>query len=189
MCFACNPMNAGESRGGSPRTEWLWAELELARRACGLGGHPYVAAWHEGRLCRDDLRVFAGEQDRVVAATAAAGRRAATGATGLLHAGLATIAADVAADVVRWRAFTRAVGRSGETVLGSTEACERALAGEPRRASSTVVGGLWAVTVAYLDIAPTLAAGLEWHYGIGAAGGSGSRAALRPPIASGSSRR
>lgn len=166
MCFACTAMTAVEERRLPPRTEWVWAELELQRGACGLGAHPYVTGWREGRLTHDDLRVFAAEQERVVLATSAVAQRAAAGATGRLHARLATVAADLTADVHRWRAFADVVGRAGSRPLGLAASWERAAGGASGRAIGTVIGALWGVTVAHLDVAPGLAPALAERYGV-----------------------
>jgi hypothetical protein len=156
MCLACSAldgMSAVEERLLPSRTEWVWSELELLRRAYNFAAHPYFSAWRESTVTRRDLQVLAGEHDRVVSATSTAAQHVAGEAPGALRATLRRVAADAVADLERWRAFSAATGWPSTTTwhyldpLTETLACARAVAGPANGTAGERVAALWATTM------------------------------------------
>jgi hypothetical protein len=180
VCLACSMldgMSSVERRVLPSRSEWVLAEMELRRRAAGLPRHACVVAWQSGALSRHDLMVFAGEYDRVVGALAAAARRVAVQAGGGPQGGLEAVAADLEADVERWRAFAVATGwhdagawQRRRAPSATTARSAASVAGAPDGGAGATLATLWAGMTTQLALAPPQAVRLFASYGVDPAG-------------------
>ena len=176
MCLSCHLTDAlrdVESARHPMCSEWLWTELALIREQAALAAHPFVSAMCRGELSAEDLRVFATEHEHVVTAAAAGACRAAALTDGMLHEGLAAIAADAAQEVERWRRFSAAAGWTaaggwsyGEDPYPETISCALLVAGRPGVGFGELVARLHMVQRLQADVAHTQAEALAEHYGL-----------------------
>ncbi|MBD0348252.1 MAG: iron-containing redox enzyme family protein [Thermoleophilia bacterium] len=118
--------------------------------------HPFYERWDAGALSADELRFYAGQYGHAVAAVAHAARASAT-------YGTPEHAAEEAAHVMLWDAFTHAVGADPTAeATPETAACAESWAPQEALAATAV---LYAVESAQPPIAETKLRGLVAHYG------------------------
>lgn len=144
----------------------FWTELERARARCNVLDHPFYRRWSDGELTAGELATYAGQYRHAVVALADAAAHAARAAEPAIRAQLSRHAAEEAAHVALWDAFTIEVGgdRAAEPAPETVD-CARAWAGEERDLLPTLAA-MYAIESGQPEIAEVKLDGLRRHYGV-----------------------
>lgn len=134
----------------------LIERIDEARERWNVLGHPFYERWDAGALSRRDLGVYAGQYRHAVTALARAARTSSV-------FGMPEHAAEEAAHVTLWDAFTHAVGGDAQAdATPETAGCADSWTPRDPLAATAV---LYAVESAQPPIAETKLRGLVAHYG------------------------